>query len=357
SPDNTELLKQAIEDDRFEISCAGDGEETLAQIQRVVPDVLLLDIMMPKIDGFEVLKRLRASSATENLPVIIVSARSDVQDVVQGLSLGANDYVTKPFHPDIVKARVLLHYNSKLSRDELQRVSRLKDEFLSIASHDLQTPVSTIIGYCQWLMDQQDGLRLEAQLNCVRRVYRNALFMHELINDLLDVVRLEAGRMRLYREQTSIAAVLTEAIDRNSFAASDKDIHLSSEVCPDLPTVVADPLKLQQVLNNLISNGIKFSHPGARVTVRARCAEAGVEISVIDTGQGIPPEEQGKLFTKFSRLSVRATKGEKSTGLGLLISKKIIDLHGGRITVESQVDRGSTFTFFLPLRPPATADT
>jgi signal transduction histidine kinase len=348
SPDNTELLRQSIEGDQMAVCFAADGEETLSQVEKEKPDILLLDLMLPKLDGFEVLKRLRATEATRDLPVIIVSARVQVDDIVQGLAMGANDYITKPFHPRIVKARVALHYQAKRSRDELKRVSKLKDEFLSITSHDLQNPVSTIISYCRWLLESEEETLTTRQSDAIRRIHKNGLFMHELIGDLLDLVRFEAGRMTLYCEKANIVATVEEAVERNRFAATDKSILLSTEIASDLPRLMADPIKIQRVLNNLISNGIKFSHPGASVVVRAVSYQGGVKIAVADTGQGIPPAEQGLLFRRFGQLSVRSTSGEKSTGLGLLIVKKIVDLHEGQIWVESEVGKGSTFTFFLP---------
>jgi len=351
SPDNTELIRQSIEGDDIEVCLAADGEETLAQVENQKPDLLLLDLMLPKLDGFEILQRLRAKESTRDLPVIIVSARVQVDDIVHGLSLGANDYITKPFHPKIIRARVMMHYQAKLSRDELVRVNKLKDEFLSITSHDLQNPVSTIISYCRWLLDSAAESLTVRQQDSISRIHKNAHFMHELIGDLLDLVRFEAGRMKLYKEETDLRSAVEEAVERNRFAATDKQISLEAVISDNLPSIVADPLKIQRILNNLISNGIKFSHPGASVSVWVRCVDTGIQVDVRDTGQGIPANEQGNLFRKFGQLSVRSTKGEKSTGLGLLIAKKIVDLHGGQIWVESEAGKGSTFSFSLPLVP------
>lgn len=342
------LAQEAMRDGEFDVMVASSGSAALAMTAQRLPDVVLLDLMLPDMDGAEVLQRIRATEAGRDLPVIIVTGRSDVDDVVAGLSLGATDYVTKPYYPEIVKARIRVHHAAKQGRDELKRISKLKDEFLSVASHDLQNPVSTIIGYAGWLLEERAGEMPKAQKDPVARIYKNATFMRELLNDLLDLLKIEAGRMTLYPERTCLEATVAEAIERNVFAATDKGISLEADLDPKLPDLEADALKLQQLLNNLISNGIKFSNPGARVEVRARRAPGGIQLSVSDTGQGIPAAELGKLFRKWGQLSVRATRGEKSTGLGLMIAKKIVDLHGGRIWVESQVGQGTTFHVYLP---------
>lgn len=343
------LAQEAIRGEEFELCSATSGVEALALMERSVPDVVLLDLVLPDMDGTDVLRRIRENEATRDLPVIIVTGRTDVDDVVGGLEHGANDYITKPYHPDIARARIRLHYNAKMGRDELKRISRLKDEFLSVASHDLQNPVSTIIGYAGWLLEGRAGPIEGTSRDSIVRIYKNATFMKELIGDLLDLLKIEAGRMTIYPERTDVHQVVSEAIDRNGFAASDKGIELRAILDAKMPPVHADPLKLQQLLNNLISNGIKFSNPGDEVEVRARRAPGGVELAVADTGQGIPEAERDQLFRKWGQLSVRATRGEKSTGLGLMIAKKIVDLHGGRIWVESEVGKGSTFRVWLPL--------
>ena len=345
------LAQEAFRDTEFDVELAASGAAALEAIARKLPEIVLLDLILPDMDGAEVLSKIRATEASRDLPVIIVTGKSEVDDVVAGLSLGATDYVTKPYHPEIVRARIRLHQAAKQGRDELKRISRLKDEFLSVASHDLQNPVSTIIGYAGWLLEARAGELPKGQKDPVQRIYKNAQFMRELLGDLLDLLKIEAGRMTLYTERTTVPGAVTEAIERNAFAAADKGIELKADLDARLPELEADPLKLQQLLNNLISNGIKFSNPGAQVEVRARRAPGGVQLSVADTGQGIPEAEQGKLFRKWGQLSVRATRGEKSTGLGLMIAKKIVDLHGGRIWVDSAVGRGTTFHVYLPLAP------
>jgi signal transduction histidine kinase len=343
------LAEEAIRGEEFELCSASCGVEALALIERALPDVVLLDLVLPDMDGVEVLRRIRAHEASRDLPVIIVTGRSDVDDVVGGLEHGANDYITKPYHPDIARARIRLHHAAKIGRDELKRINRLKDEFLSVASHDLQNPVSTIIGYSGWLLEGRAGNLEGTTRDSIVRIFKNATFMKELIGDLLDLLKIEAGRMTIYPERTDLQQVVTEAIERNGFTAADKGISLRATIDPRMPPLTADPIKLQQLLNNLISNGIKFSNPGAEVEVRARRAPGGVELAVADTGQGIPEGERDQLFRKWGQLSVRATRGEKSTGLGLMIAKKIVDLHGGRIWVESEVGKGSTFHVWLPL--------
>jgi signal transduction histidine kinase len=171
-----------------------------------------------------------------------------------------------------------------------------------------------------------------------------------LINDLLDVSAIEAGQLELRYRVVDLAAYLQECHAANAVLAEAKSIELVLDLEPNLPLVTMDPDRINQVVNNLITNAVKFSYPNTVITLRAQAEDNTVAISVQDQGQGIPAKDLGKMFTEFGRASVRPTAGEKSTGLGLAIVKRMVEAHGGRIWVESQVGVGSTFTFTLPLK-------
>jgi signal transduction histidine kinase len=226
----------------------------------------------------------------------------------------------------------------------LIELNELKNKFLGIAAHDLRNPIGAIHGYLIL------GEVPESQREIIERMDKICETMLDLVNNLLDVSAIESGQLQLKPLEMDLAEYLRESHEFNSLLAKAKSIEMKLELEPVLPKVVMDPNRINQVINNLVTNAIKFSHPKTAVTMRARVIGNEVEISVSDEGQGIPRAEISKIFTDFGRTTVRPTAGEKSVGLGLAIVKRIVDAHGGRIWVESEAGVGSTFTFTLSLK-------
>jgi signal transduction histidine kinase len=232
-------------------------------------------------------------------------------------------------------------------RKAARELERMRTDLIGIVSHDLRNPLANVIGYLELVERAKEPLS-ERQQKLLGRVRDNSTFMLELIGDILDSARLEEGGLRLVAEPHDLRDVVQDALDRSAFLADDKGIRLVAEV-PDEPVLVPiDRGKVLQILNNLISNALKFSADGTVVRVTVRPGAADVAVAVADQGQGIDPAELPCLFKKFSRTSARATRGEKSTGLGLFIVSKMLELHGGTIRVESTRGVGSTFVFTLP---------
>jgi hypothetical protein len=235
---------------------------------------------------------------------------------------------------------------------QMIELNDLKNKFLGIAAHDLRNPISVIKGYLSLLLNGYLGEVAKEQREVMESMNSACVTMLTLIDDLLDVSAIEAGRLELRMEETDLAKYLRDCHASNRLLAKAKSIELELDLPPQLPKVVMDPNRVNQIVNNLITNAIKFSHPNTVITLRARGLRDEVEISVSDQGQGIPEQEIPKIFAPFARASVRPTAGEKSTGLGLAIVKRMVEAHGGRITVASKVGQGSTFAFALPLQSP-----
>jgi PAS domain S-box-containing protein len=231
---------------------------------------------------------------------------------------------------------------------ELAALNEQKNEFLGMAAHDLRNPLAVIMARSEFVLDGDLGPINPEQQKFIEAIKHSSEFMLKLINDLLDVARIEAGKVNLELEPTDLAELLRQNIALNQVLAGKKDIRLELEVAADLPTMELDAAKIEQVLNNLVSNAVKFSSPGSTVKIRAARSNGTVSISVADHGPGIPSEEIGRLFTAFGRTSVRNTTGEKDTGLGLLIVKRILEAHHGGIRVESEPGKGATFVVTLP---------
>ncbi|RME41392.1 MAG: hybrid sensor histidine kinase/response regulator [Caldilineae bacterium] len=402
-----QLLQQG-----FQVSVANNGLEALAHLRREIPTLIISDIVMPEMDGYELCRRLRETPAYRDIPVILLTALSDLEDVVLALESGADNFVTKPYKLDYLLSRIenilinrqlrrsapsdmgiqvffanqqhtfrsepekvvdlllstfenavqknlelqranhqLLAMQQELRKKnrELARLNEQKDQLLGMAAHDLRNPLSHIVTVTDIVMEQA-GERLSSDERELLGIAKtSSKFMVDLINDLLDVAKIESGKITLNLQPLDLVSLVAQNVNLNRSLAERKEISLEFHQ-PDVPVwVMADPHKINQVLNNLISNAVKFSHPHTRIEVRITASEDQTILAVADQGQGIPEEELGKLFQPFQRTSVRSTAGEASTGLGLAIVKKIVEAHRGNIWVESEVGRGSTFYVSLPV--------
>ena len=231
---------------------------------------------------------------------------------------------------------------------QLNKLNEQKNEFIGMAAHDLRNPISIIMGYSEFILEAARDRLPEEHIRFMEIILRSSEFMLKMLNELLDIARIESGKLNLNREKIKPEKLINNNISLNRLIAEKKQIKINVEIFEDLPWINADPDKLEQVLNNLLSNAIKFSNPGKVITVSAFKSNEGLTVAVKDQGQGISDEDKEKLFKPFSRFSTKSTAGEKSTGLGLTITKKIILGHGGKIWVESKVGVGTTFYFSLP---------
>jgi PAS domain S-box-containing protein len=231
---------------------------------------------------------------------------------------------------------------------ELERLDRLKTQLLAMAAHDLRNPIGGILAITELLCNEAATVPREEQLELLSSIRSSSEFMLQVINDSLDLSLIESGKLQLNRRPSDPRKLLEHNVGLNTKLARQKRVHIALQIESALPKLLLDEGQIEQVLNNLISNAVKFSQPGAAVEVRAWAQESGVIVSVQDQGPGIPEAERDKLFKPYGRTSIRSTTGERSTGLGLAISRKIVEGHGGHIWLESQVGVGSVFSFVLP---------
>lgn len=255
--------------------------------------------------------------------------------------------------------QVMLSLNNELSNltrelqkknAQLDQLNKLKNQFLGMAAHDLRNPISSIMMFSEFVLDTNDYEISDDLRKIIELIKESSGFMLRMLEELLDVVKIESGSLQLNLEVTNVESLLKKNIDVNTLFAAKKDIKLALNVPEPLPEVEVDSVKIEQVLNNLISNAIKFSHSDTTITVSAFSTGEQILITVEDQGQGIPEKELEKVFIPFSKVSVKGTSGENSTGLGLSIVKRIVTGHQGRIWVESIVGKGSLFHFTLPLK-------
>jgi len=354
---NIRILGGILRSEGFVLGEAASGEEALEVYAKFQPDLVLLDVTMPGIDGFETCRRLRTEYGANCAPVIFITARSDSDDVVEGLVAGAVDYLPKPFKPKEVLARIRSHlYNRILSEqqkllvDQLSKANQAKNRFLGMAAHDLRNPLASIRGIAEFLREGAVGPLTTDQLDLIETIHGASTSMLDMVNELLDVATIESGELKLNRGKHDLAELVAKAVALINREAGKKGTQIVFEHPPGPVITQIDPAKMKQVVDNLISNGVKYSPPGSTITATVMRDDAHQRciLAVRDQGPGIPENERDKLFKDFSRLSSQPTGGEKSTGLGLAICRKIVDAHQGTIVAENLPQGGCEFRVTLP---------
>jgi two-component system, sensor histidine kinase and response regulator len=355
---NIRILSGILKSEGYLLAEAGTGERALELYAEFRPNLVLLDVMMPGIDGFETCRRLKKTYGDDCAPVIFITAKNLSDDVVEGLNAGGADYLPKPFNAKEVLARIrshlhnqLLSENQKLLVEQLNKADAAKTRFLGMAAHDLRNPLSSIRGLAEFLRDGTVGPITPDQLELVDMIHSASQSMLTLVNELLDVATIESGELKINPAPHNVTEIITKTVYLTNIEAAKKQTHVSFEpLKPELVTNV-DSAKMRQVVDNLLSNAVKYSPPGSIITVEVRedVALQTCGFSVKDQGPGIPESERHKLFKDFGRLSAQPTAGENSTGLGLAICRKIVEAHQGSIVAENLPARGCEFRVTLPL--------
>jgi len=354
---NLRILGSILKGEGYTLAEASSGEEAIDTYARFHPDLVLLDVMMPGIDGFETCRRLKKAHAGTCAPVIFITAKNESDDVVEGLGAGGVDYLPKPFNGKEVLARIRSHLQNRILSEELKRLveqlsnaNAAKNRFLGMAAHDLRNPLASIRGLSEFLRDGAVGPLDAAQVDIVNTIRDASQSMLDLVNELLDVATIEAGELKLRLEPHPLADLIAKSVALTNMDAARKKTRVIIDSSGASPTLPIDVAKMRQVIDNLLSNAVKYSPPGATITavIHLDAARGTCGFSVRDQGPGIPEGERDKLFKDFGRLSARPTAGEESTGLGLAICRKIVEAHNGSISVENLPSGGSEFRVTLP---------
>ncbi|MBH8577283.1 PAS domain S-box protein [Nostocaceae cyanobacterium CENA369] len=333
--------------EHLEVQAVADGAAALAAVNERVPDLVLSDVMMPFLDGFELLQALRADARTKEVPIILLSARAGEESVIEGLQAGADDYLIKPFSATELVTRVnaylqLAHLCSVALRQE-RTINRRKDEVLSVVSHELNTPLVAILGWTRLLRSNPPSPAMLAK--ALEIIERNATLQAKLVEDLLDISRITAGKICLNLEPVQLQGVIESAI-ATVCQCKTKDIHLDCQLAVSPLIVQGDSERLQQIILNLLTNAVKFTPNGGRVEVNLESNENQALIVISDTGCGIDAEFLPYIFDTFCQ----APSTKKGLGLGLAIARSLVELHDGTIHAHSPgVGQGTTFIVKLPL--------
>jgi signal transduction histidine kinase len=371
NPENLGMLFTYLDHAGFTVLLVQDGENALKQSKKTPPDIVLLDILMPGMDGFEVCRRLKQDDVTRDIPVIFITALTDTTDKLKGFRAGGVDYITKPFHHEEVTARLTTHLTLRRLQQELkeknlqleeknillddknlqlQAANASKNQFFSILAHDLRSPLTGLSGMIS-LMSEGIGTFSMTKL---KELLKKSQYVCEsftaLLENLLTWARLQCDTFECCPQPVDIKTVARVNVALLTPQAEQKQIVLHNDIA-DSYMVHADFEMANTVVRNLLSNSIKFTQPGGEVTLSVKPETQHLTILVSDTGIGIEAQHLPKLFridTKFTRLG---TAQERGTGLGLVLCKEFVERNGGRIWVESGQNKGTTFGFSLPILP------
>lgn len=351
-------MEALLKNEGHQLIFASSGAEGQAKALSERPDVILLDVMMPEMDGYEVCRRLKADPSTAAIPVLLVTALTERKERLKGIEAGANDYLTKPIDVQDLRLRVRnAIYTRKLydqlqqSFEQLKELEALRDNLTHMIVHDMRSSLGSVLGFAQLLKASAKNKLDEREANFLNKVERNTNLLLDMVISLLDVSRLEAGQMPLRMNPCNVYDLARAAIQPLEALLGSRQI----EVEPlDVPaTVVCDIDLCRRVVANLVSNAIKYTNDDGKIQVRFERLPQAVKVMVVDNGPGIPREQHKKIFEKFSQ--ARTEQRSLGVGLGLAFCKLAVEAHGGSIGVQSDVGKGSTFWFLLPEKPPESA--
>ncbi|MEP7150636.1 MAG: ATP-binding protein [Nitrospira sp.] len=379
------FAREALEQAGWIVEEADHGREAWAAFQRHTPDVVLLDVMMPEMDGFATCAALRQLPNGEHVPILIMTGLDDFDSITKAYDAGATDFIVKPFNAMLLTHRIryMVRANQILqelrnsqatltqARDAAIEGTRLKSEFLATMSHEIRTPMNGVLGMTDWLLDTT--LTAE-QLDCAQTIRSSGDALMVVINDILDFSKIESGKLSLELLDFELPVFLNRVVALFTERAQRKGLVLTSRIADGVPSgLLGDPSRLQQILSNLLANAIKFSDHGTvfvQVELDHRPPEQRLEFpatrygetsadhnrvihvrfSVFDNGIGIAPSAFSKLFQPFVQADGSTTRKYGGTGLGLAICKQLVELMGGHIGAESEPGSGSVFRFTVPLQ-------
>lgn len=413
SPTQALLLKETLEENQLFVRLSKDGLDGLQKLNDAIPDLIISDIEMPRMNGYNFCKKIKSDNKYKDIPVILLTNLTDPLDVIKGMDCGADGFLTKPceinllfstihntfknislknkyqpetltfffgdqthslkINPVQITELLLSTYSSAIQKNieleityhklnhlygeleknnkKLNELNEQKNQLLGMAAHDLKNPLTVISGFSSFLSNTtKDSIDETKNHQMIERIHEASAFMLKVIDDFLDFSTIESGTLTLHLAELDLTELIQKDLLFFESLAQKKDITLLFNYKNPTQKIYCDPNKMSQVLNNLITNGIKFSHPQGTLEISLIPSDTEVTISVKDSGIGMPPETLANLFQPFFKMKTKGTLGEKGTGLGLAIIQKIVLAHKGKIWVESKLGAGSAFYVSIPYK-------
>ena len=344
-----DILEGFLFREGYQVACTADGLEALAYVEKSPPDVVLLDVMMPDMDGYEVCRRLKANKLWRHIPVVMITGLAGREELIRGLDAGADEFLYKPINHPELRARVRSLLRQKHQYDELQAALVMREDLAHMLVHDMRTPLSAILGYSELLLLQQSLMPEYA--DTIAKINTQARRLNSFINDMLIVAKMEADQLILNPAETDANGLVQKVMESHKIVAQSKRIMLRLEQPSEAPRITLDTNLFQRILDNLISNALKYSPPDSEITVRLEypdpAGESGgssprVRLKVLDQGIGVAEADRERIFNKYAIVALKQQGAQ--VGLGLAFCKMVVDAHRGRIYVEPNHPEGSIFT-------------
>ena len=352
---NLFILEGILAPVQYTLDRATTGQEAMEKVLEDPPDLILLDVMMPGLSGFDVCRHLKSQEETRFIPILLVTALSDKDSKIQGAEAGADDFISKPVDPNELRTRVKSLLRIRALYDELQQryeqlhqLEVMRETLTQMIVHDLRNPLVAVRGFVDLLEMSGYVADVDAAQSHLRALKMSALTLTDMVTAILDLSKLEAGEMQLDRAPVSVEEVICEVQEGAASLLSAKSLEVDLDLPPDLPHVLADRECLRRTLVNILGNAMNFSPSTTTISISARPEDKSVKVSVSDRGPGIPQEDQARIFEKFGQIHSRQSGRKYSTGLGLTFCKMAVEAHGGEIGVDSQEGQGSTFWLRIP---------
>lgn len=356
NPSNIQVVATIMAEYGYELGIAMNASEAYSFLGENTPELILLDIDMPEIDGYEVCSTLKKDYRYKDIPIIFLTVKDEKEDIVKAFDLGSVDYVTKPFNRKELVSRVRTHLSLKKAKDELQRKNRelkkamkIKDEFLLLMTHEFKTPLNVILAALQTIENIYGYQVGEKVKNYLKSIKLNSFRQLRLVNNLLDITKINTEHFKMHKRNVDIIFVSQAIVESVDIYAKQKGVELkfSSEV--DYLEMAIDEEKYERILLNLLSNAIKFTPEGKAIYVNISYKNRKATITVRDEGIGIPKEKQELIFERFGQVDSTLSRQAEGTGVGLSLAKSLITAMGGKISVDSEERKGSLFTITLPV--------
>ncbi|HBA59494.1 MAG TPA: hybrid sensor histidine kinase/response regulator [Elusimicrobia bacterium] len=361
TPANLELLTVMLKVRGYKVRAAISGKLALQAARNAPPDLILLDINMPVMNGYEVCAELKSDEKLKDIPVIFLSALSETMDKVKAFGAGGVDYITKPFQFEEVEARVETHLELRRQKrrlqenlDDLHALEKTRDSLVHMIIHDLRSPLTGIHGFLELIREDEKKDLPKKLSHFIEEALKAAKQMIGIVNDVLDASKMEEGKMNLSPADCDLSRLMETAISGLDPLLEGREIRF---IPPKKPAaVLADPDIILRVMQNLLANAIKFS-PSEGGIIQVGIGSAGrlARVTVADNGPGVPPEYRQKIFEKFAQVDLPAGRQKNSTGLGLTFCKLAVEAHGGSIGIDAGAGNGSSFWFELPVAGPDPA--